>query len=380
MTAPVYLDHNATTPVLPEVVDAMLPYLREHFGNPSSLHVYGRAAAHAIAEARAQVASLIGASPDEIVFTSCGTEASNLAITGAVSATGRRTRILTSTIEHPATRAPVDALAAAGHEAVWLPVDEAGRLELDRAREALSTPADLVSVMHANNETGVLQPISELAALARAAGASVHTDAAQSLGKVAVQVDELGVDLVTIAGHKLYAPKGIGALYRRRGTPLHPVLLGAGHEGGLRPGTENVAYIAGLGAACAIAARDLQAEAARQAGLRDALTSQLHVAVPGIVVHGEGSPRLPNTLNLRFPGVRGADLLAACPRVAASTGSACHEGVWSPSAVLLAMGVPAEAALGAVRISLGRGTTADQVQIAADALIAGWVQLTQGAS
>lgn len=379
MSAPVYLDHNATTPVLPEVVDAMLPWLREHFGNPSSGHAWGRRAAEAVATAREQVAGLLGAHPDEILFTGGGTEASNLAILGHLHARGDGPhRIVTSAIEHPATSAPCAHLAARGHPVITLPVTPEGTVDLDAAATALASPAALLSVMHANNETGVLQPVAALSALARAAGATVHTDAAQSLGKVPVDVDALGVDLLTIAGHKLYAPKGVGALYRRRGTALRPVLYGAGHEGGVRPGTENVPYIVGLGVACALAARDLDREAQRVRGLRDRLQAGLRAAIPGAVVHGDGVERLPNTLNLRVPGVRGAELLAACPEIGASTGSACHEGAWTASAVLTAMGIPEQEALGALRLTLGRGTTEQQVDRAVELLRTAFEERARG--
>ena len=371
MTAddPIYLDHNATTPVLPEVVDAMLPYLREHFGNPSSGHVYGRRAQQAIEEARAQVAGLLGCAADEVVFTSGGTEANNIAIRGAVDASGRR-HVITSAVEHPATERPCQLLERRGVRVTRVGVDASGTASQAEAEAALSDDTALVTVMHANNETGTLQPVAELSAAARGRGALVHTDAAQSVGKVSTRVDDLGVDLLSVAGHKLYAPKGVGALYVRRETPLHPVLLGAGHERGLRPGTENVAYIAGLGQACQVAAAGLAAEAARVRRLRDRLWDALRAAVPGLQLNGHPERRLPNTLNVRFPGVAGSAVLAGAPAVAASTGSACHEGGERASAVLTAMGLGEAEALGSVRLSLGRGTTAEQADRAAAALIA----------
>lgn len=373
---PIYLDHNATTPLLPEVVDAMLPYLREHFGNPSSGHVYGQRARGAVEAARTQVAALIGAEPSEIVFTSGGTEANNLAIRGTAASSPDRRHIVTSVVEHPATANPCRQLAQRGFEVTWLGVDDTGRVREEDVRRALTKRTALVTVMHANNETGALQPIAEVAPAVREAGALLHTDAAQSVGKVAVRVDELGVDLLSVAGHKLYAPKGVGALYVRDGVALGPVLRGAGHERGLRPGTENVASIVGLGAACEIASASLAKESARIQALRDELWSLLRAQIPGLALNGHETLRLPNTLNVRFPGVRGSAVLAAAPGIAASTGSACHEGGESTSAVLLAMGLAADKALGSVRLSLGRATTEEDVRRAAELLVGAWKTLT----
>ena len=360
---PIYLDYNATTPVHPEVVEAMLPFLREHFGNPSSAHVYGRCARDAVERARTQVAALIGCESEEVVFTSGGTEANNLAIAGVAAALGvRRRHIVTSTVEHPAVARPCDRLGRNGFEVTRLPVDPEGRVVVEDARPFLRGDTMLVTVMLANNEVGTLMPIRELASAAHERGALMHTDAAQAVGKVPVRVDDLGVDLLSIAGHKLYAPKGVGALYVRRGTPIEPLLLGAGHERGLRPGTENVPYIVGLGVASELARRDLEAEAARVSALRDLLFELLRAAIPAIRRNGHPTERLPNTLNVSFPGVRGSAVLHAAPEVAASTGSACHEGGETPSGVLLAMGLDPQDALGAVRLSLGRGTTEGEVE------------------
>lgn len=369
---PIYLDHNATTPVLPEVVDAMLPYLREHFGNPSSSHVYGRRTQAAVARARAQVAALLGCNDDEVIFTSGGTEANNLAIRGVTEARHERRHVVTSVIEHPATDRPCAWLGRHGWRISRVGVDADGCVRVEEARATVDVATALVTVMHSNNETGVLQPIVELTNLAHECGAVVHTDAAQSVGKVAVDVRELGVDLLSVAGHKLYAPKGVGALYVRRGVPLLPFTLGAGHERGLRPGTENVAYIVGLGVACEIAARDLQSVAERTRRLRDDLWERLVAAVPGIELNGHRTLRLPNTLNVRFPQVSGNDVLAGAPGIAASTGSACHAGHESASAVILAMGVAPAAALGSVRLTLGRDTSPDDVATAAAALAGSW--------
>ena len=375
--APIYLDHNATTPLLPDVVDAMLPYLRQHFGNPSSGHAYGQRAREAVERARGQVALLVGSDADEIVFTSGGTESNNLAIRGVAEARPEGRHIVTSVIEHPATEGPCSWLAAHGWSVTRLAVDAGGRVLVEEARRALEAATALLTVMHANNETGVLQPVAELTPLAHAAGALVHTDAAQSVGKIPVHVDALGVDLLSIAGHKLYAPKGVGALYVRRGTPIAPLLLGAAQERALRPGTENVASIVGLGTACEIAARTLEEERGRVSALRDALWRQLQAGIPGLLLNGHERQRLPNTLNVRLPGARGDAVLDACSEVAASIGSACHAGSGGPSSVLTAMGLREEEALGSLRLSLGRGTTAAAVERAATALIGAWRRVAQ---
>lgn len=372
---PIYLDYNATTPILPEVVDAMLPYLRDHFGNPSSSHVYGQRARHGLEQARAQVAALLGCSITEVIFTSGGTESNNLAIGGVCQARPDQRRVITSVIEHPATAKPCDWLAHQGYEVIRAGVDQHGVVSLIEVEDALNEQVALVSVMLANNETGTLQPIEALATLAHERGALLHTDAAQAVGKLPVRVHELGVDLLSVAGHKLYAPKGVGALFIREGIAHSPLLLGAGHERGVRPGTENIASIVGLGHACAVVMRELDAEAARQLKLRDWLYGQLRDAIPGLALNGHPTQRLPNTLNVRFPQVSGAALLAGAPQLCASVGSACHEGVTSASAVILAMGVDAQQALGSVRLSLGRMTTQAQLEQVAQALITSWRKL-----
>lgn len=371
----IYLDYNATTPVLPEVIEAMLPYLQKHWGNPSSSHAFGRRAHVAVDAARQQVAELIGCAADEIVFTSGGTEANNLALRGVTEAVAQRRQVVTSAIEHPSIAAPCAWLERHGWRICRLEVGHDGRVILEQLTANIGAGTALVTAMHSNNETGVLQPIVTIARAAHAAGALMHTDAAQSLGKIPVDVNELEVDLLSIAGHKLYAPKGVGALYVRRGTPLKPFTLGAGHEQGLRPGTENVAGIAGLGAACDVARRSLGAAAAQMSELRDRLWALLSARVPGLILNGDVNERLPNTLNVCFPKVSGTALLAATPGIAASTGSACHDGQEAPSSVLLAMGVPAEQAIGSVRLTLGRSTTAAEIGCAADALSAAWVAL-----
>ncbi len=369
---PIYLDYNATTPVLPEVLDAMLPYLRERFGNPSSLHPYGQEGRRGVDRAREQVADLLGCSSDEIIFTSGGTESNNLAIFGTTRDTGGPGHVVTSVIEHPAVLHPCQMLGRQGHKVTRLGVDRLGVVDVGQAREALDDLPLLLTVMHANNETGTIQPIKKLSALARERGSLVHTDAAQSVGKIPVDVEDLGVDLLSIAGHKLYAPKGVGALYVRRGAPLLPVLVGAGHERGRRPGTENVASIVGLGAACALARNTLHAESARVLALREGLWGLLGEGVPGLKLNGHPTDRLPNTLNVVFPGVRSSNLLKAAAGVAASAGSACHEGGETPSPVLAATGLSDDDALGSVRLSLGRLTTEVDITTAAGGLVAAW--------
>ncbi len=369
MSDAIYLDHNASTPVPPRVREVMARALEEGFGNPSADHVHGRRARAIVERARTRVAALVGSDTDEIVFTGGGTEANNLALRGWASGAAPAPLVVLSAVEHPATVEPSLALGRAGATVLRVPVDGRGRVDPDAVARALAGargPA-IVSVMLAQNETGVIQPVAEIAERARSKGAVVHTDAAQAVGKIDVRVQRLGVDLLSIAGHKLYAPKGVGALYVRRGTPIVPVLLGAGHERGLRPGTENVAGIAGLGEACAMAREDLAAEAARQERLRDRLAALLGEG--GFVVHGEGADRLPNTVNGRFARVRGASLLARVPELSCSTGSACHAGEERASGALLAMGLADEEAHGAIRLSLGRGTTEAEVDRAAALLL-----------
>jgi cysteine desulfurase len=375
MDRPIYLDYNATTPIAPEVVDAMLPYLGAEFGNPSSSHAYGTAAHAGVERARQQVADLIGCLADEIVFTGAGSEANNLAIKGVAFArrdgSGRSDHLITSAVEHPAVlNTCIYLVERFGFQLTVLPVDGAGLVDPDDVSRAIRTGTALVTVMHANNETGTLQPIAEIAAILKERGVPFHTDAAQSVGKVATRVDDLGVDLLTIVGHKLYAPKGIGALFVRSGTILDSLIHGAGHEGGRRAGTENVPYMVALGTACELASERFAAGGAEQVrALRDRLHTRLQEGVPGLTLNGHADVRLPNTLNVSFPGQDGEDLLARTPSIAASTGSACHAGRTEPSGVLTAMGIPRARALGAVRLSLGHPTTADEVDAAATALI-----------
>jgi len=367
----IYLDHNATTPVAPEVLDAMLPYLERAFGNPSSAHEYGAAAKTAVEHARAQLAALLGCAPADVVFTASGSEADNLAIKGAALARlGERDHVVTSAIEHPAVLGACRYLERRfGFRLTILPVDGDGLVDPDDARRTIEPGTAVVSIMHANNEVGTVQPIAEIAEAARERGVLLHTDAAQSVGKIAAGVDALGVDLLTVTGHKMYAPKGVGALYVRPGTRLDAVIHGGGHEHGLRAGTENVPYLVGLGAAAALAAERLQNGAqAEIRALRDRLHAALADKVPGLALNGHPERRLPNTLNVSFPGWDGERLLALAPAVAAATGSACHSGRTEPSVVLTAMALDAPRALGAVRLSLGYDTTAAEIDAAAAAL------------
>ncbi len=381
---PIYLDYNATTPLDPAVVEAMLPFLQKQFGNPSSTHEFGLRAAEAVQLARVQVARLIGASPEEVIFTSGGTEASNHAIKGVVFARltrglsgllsrlfGQRdTHVIISAIEHPATAQPVEYLRRFGCRVSIVPVDRTGLVDPEDVKRAITRDTVLVSIMHSNNEIGTLQPIGEISAITRSRGVLLHTDVAQSLGKVPVDVDELSVDLLTLAGHKLYAPKGVGALYVRKGVTLDNLMHGAGHEQGRRAGTENVPYLIGLGTACDIARDSLPEAMFRLRTLRDRLHQRLReVLGERLVLNGHPEKRLPNTLNVSFLGHVGGELLQRTPGIAASTGSACHEGKVSRSPVLCAMGVPLEVNAGAVRLSVGRFTTEEEIERAAELLL-----------
>ncbi|MHB9118853.1 MAG: cysteine desulfurase family protein [Burkholderiales bacterium] len=376
-TKPVYLDYNATTPVAPEVADAIEPYLREHFGNPSSSHVYGQRAKQAVEQARGEVSALIGARAEEVVFTGCATEANNLAIQGVARAlAGNKKHLITSAVEHPSVMQPFLKLRNEGWEVTMLPVDRHGRVSPVAVERAMRPDTALISVMHANNEVGTIQPIADIARLARSKGILLHTDAAQSAGKIPLNVHKLGADLLTLAGHKFYAPKGVGALYVRTGTPVSPLQMGAGHEHGLRPGTENVPFIVGLGVAARLARKRLPKLQAHLTGLRDQLHARLQAEIPGLALNGHNEARLPNTLNISFPDVSGHELLAgAALDVAASTGSACHSGEHAVSGVLGAMKTSALRAAGAVRLSVGMYTTPADIERAARALIAAWRQL-----
>ncbi len=359
----VYLDYNASTPMAPEVAEAMRPFLQKHFGNPSSHHWAGEPAKAALEAARAQVANLLGCEPSEIVFTSGGTEANNHALKGAFFALRQRGHhIVTTQIEHPAILQPCRFLKTLGAEITLLPVDGAGQVNPEDVRRAITPRTVLVSVMQANNEVGTIQPLDEIARITRERGVWLHTDAAQSAGKITTRVSDLGVDLLTVAGHKLYAPKGVGALYVRQGIVLEPLLHGAGHESGRRAGTENVLLNVALGAACELAAGELEFRRVRPAYLRDYLYLGLRELLGDrLRLNGHPTERLPNTLNVSFMGRIGSEVLELLEGVAASTGSACHSDRREVSPVLRAMGVSEEACLGAVRFSVGRETTHEEL-------------------
>ena len=367
---PIYLDYNATTPIAPEVAEAMLPYLYEQFGNPSSSHPYGVAARRAVEAARAQVAELLGCQPAEVIFTSGGTESNNYAIKGvALTSRKRGDHVITSAVEHPAVVEVCNWLGSQGFRITVLPVDEWGLVNPADLKRAITPDTLLVTLMHANNEVGTIQPIAELAEIAHRHGALMHTDAAQSLGKMPVTVDALGVDLLSIAGHKLYAPKGIGALYVRSGVQLTRLLHGAGQETGRRPGTENVLEIVGLGQACHLAGRDLESNLAHFQAMRDRIHEGLLCELGDGRVKLNGHPEkcLPNTLSVSFRGVEANRLLSEIDgQVAASAGAACHADEVNISSVLRAMEVPVTWAMGTVRFSVGRGTTAEEADRAVD--------------
>ena len=366
---PIYLDYNASTPIDPKVAAAMQQTIERDFGNPSSAHWAG-APAHALVDmARQQVADLLGCSPTEVVFTSGGSESNNLAIKGLYFARQKPgAHIITTQVEHPAIVGPCKFLERLGARISWLPVDSTGRMNPDDLRQAISADTILISIMHANNEVGTVQPIEECAGIAQEHGIPFHTDAAQSVGKIPTKVGELGVELLTIAGHKLYAPKGVGALYVQSGIEVEPLLHGASHESGRRAGTESALLTTALGEACELAS-DLSHVANIEA-LRDRFWVALREALGDhVVLNGHPENRLPNTLNVSFVDRVGAEILEKMPEVAASTGSACHTGRVELSPVLEAMGVSQETGAGAVRFSLGRMTTAQEIDTVSDRLV-----------
>jgi cysteine desulfurase len=361
---PIYLDYNATTPIDPAVAEAMQPYILQHYGNPSSTHAYGRTAREAVESARARVAALLDCDASEIVFTGGGSESNNTVLKG-VAYTYRHQghHIITSAVEHPATINPCRFLEQQGLRVTYLPVDRTGMVDPEAVRKAITPQTLLISIMHANNEVGTLQPIAEISRIARAHGVLLHTDAAQSVGKIPTLVDELGVDFLSIAGHKVYAPKGIGALYRRTGCALEPFIHGAGHESGRRAGTENVIFAVGLGKACEVAQADLPRYQRDVRQLRDFFWQEIEKRFADrVVLNGHPEQRLPNTLHVNFRGVIGAEFLEKLPALAASTGSACHAGEISLSSVLEAMHIPPALGMGAVRFSLGRYTTRQEIE------------------
>jgi cysteine desulfurase len=367
----IYLDHAATTPVRPEVREAMLPYLTEAaFGNPSSPHRFGRAARAGLEQARREVADALGAEPDQVVFTSGGTEADNLAVIGAclaARAAGRPPRAVVTALEHKAVLAAAHAVCGLGGEEAILPVDGHGVVSLDALDRALESRPAIVSVMWVNNETGVLQPIGEVASRCEAAGVLFHSDAVQALGKTPIDLRALPCPLLTVSGHKVGAPKGIGALILRGADSIAPLIHGGGQQHGIRPGTENIAGAVGLGRAARLAADEQAHEAVRLGGLRDDLSERLRAALPDVVVHGEAAPRAPHILSVAVPGVDSEAMLMHLDLagVAVSSGSACMTGAVEPSHVLTAMGVPRDLAVATIRFSLGRTTTADEVRQAA---------------
>jgi len=372
---PLYLDHHATTPVDPRVLDAMLPFFREDFGNAASIsHAFGRRAAAAVEDARERIAASLGAEPREIVFTSGATEANNLAIQGSARLRPtHRDHLVSVASEHPSVLDVCEALTSEGLRTTVVPVDAEGRVEPAAIGDALEDRTAVVSVMLANNEIGVLQPVDEIAASCRERGVPCHTDAAQAVGRIPVDVDTLGVDLLSFSGHKLYGPKGIGALYVRQRRPrvrLAPVQHGGGHEGGLRSGTLPVPLIVGLARALEICLEDLESEAKRQRELREGLWAQLRQALPDARRNGHPEERLPGNLNVTFPGVDADRLLLALTDVALSSGSACSTASPAPSHVLLAIGLSEEEAKSSIRIGIGRGTTPEEVDAAAKRLLA----------
>lgn len=371
----IYLDYNATTPIAPAVQERMLPFLAEYFGNPSSSHVMGRICQEAMEDARSLVASSLGAVREEIVFTSGGTESNNLAIFGVMlnDHLAEKGHLIVSAIEHPATHGPAAFLERQGFSVTTVPCDGQGVVDPHEIERAIRPNTRLVSVMHANNEVGTLQPIAEIGEVCRSRDVLLHTDAAQSFGKVRVNVRELNVDLLSIAGHKVYSPKGIGALYIRKGVKLDPILFGANHERGLRPGTENVASIVGLGCAAELAYRSLDESTDRLARLRDSLLGQLQSAIPEeLVVNGFRAERLPNTLSVALPRCNAHRILEAIPELCASTGSACHSGSGIQSATLSSMGVSEKVANGTIRLSIGWYTTESEISSVASLLGDEW--------
>ncbi|MDO5484112.1 MAG: cysteine desulfurase NifS [Desulfovibrionaceae bacterium] len=359
----VYLDNNATTAVAPEVREAILPYLGELYGNPSSMHSFGGRVGQAVETARESVAALLGAAPEEIVFTSCGSEGDNAAIWSALQTQPEKRHIITTRVEHPAVLNVVQFWERQGYRVTLLGVDDKGRLDLEAYAAALSEDTALVSVMFANNEVGNIYPIQRMAEMARERGVLFHTDAVQAVGKCPIDLGKLPVDMLSLSGHKLHAPKGIGALYVRRGLRFRPLLRGGHQEGGRRAGTENVPYIAGLGVAAQLAAAHVEDERVRVAAMRDRLEQGLLARIPQTMINGDPENRLPNTTNLAFKNVEGEAILLMLDRlgICASSGSACTSGSLEPSHVLRAMGVPFTYAHGSVRLSLSRYTTDAEV-------------------
>ena len=364
---PIYLDYNATTPIAAEVKNAMLPFLDEHFGNPSSTHWFGLQSKKAIEKARSQIAEMLGCAADEIFFTSGGSEANNLAIKGYSAAHQNKGRhIITSQIEHPAVLKVCDYLKHNGFEISVIPVDEFGVVKIDDLEQAIRTDTILISIMHANNEVGTIQPVKDVSKIAHKRGIAVHTDAAQSVGKIEVRVDELGVDMLSIAGHKLYAPAGVGALYLRRGIELQKQIHGADHEHNLRAGTENVLEIVGLGKACESVTAELEQTNRHLKERADQLWRGLNGQLDNIRLNGHPENRLPNTVSVSFYGLQANVILDEIDSIAASAGAACHANHTSVSYVLEAIKMPVQWAMGTIRFSVGKMTTREEIDVAID--------------
>ena len=366
----IYLDYNATTPIAREVAEAMMPFILEDFGNPSSAHPMGRRAKEALETARGQISTLLGCEENEIIFTSSGTESNNMVLKSlAWTLRNKGRHIITTKIEHPAIINTALFLMETGCDVSFLPVDKYGQVDPDEVRKAIQKDTILITVMHANNETGTIQPLVEISSIAREYGILFHTDAGQTVGKIETKVDDLGVDFLTIAGHKIYAPKGVGALYIRKGVEIEPFMHGGGQEMGLRSSTENVILNVGLGRACELILDSLSDDMSRIRGLRDRLHDRIRSAIPDAVLNGHPEMRLPNTLFLSFPGMIGEEILREIPDLCTSTGAACHEQSVTLSHVLGAMGVSKQVGMGAIRLTLGRPTTEAEVDQAAQWLI-----------
>ena len=363
----IFLDYNGTTPIDPQVAEAMRPYIYEHFGNPSSSHMFGVGPKAALENARNQVAAMLGCEADEILFTSGGTESNNHAIRGVVSAlTHQGNHVITSAVEHPAVLEVCRFVEKHGTTVTYLPVDRFGMVDPAHVEDAITSKTVLISIMHANNEVGTIQPIERITEIAKRHQVLVHTDCAQSVGKIPVNVDDLGIDLLSIAGHKIYAPKGIGALYVRRGVQIDELMLGAGQESGRRPGTENVIFSVALGEACTMVNKDLRDYSNHMKAMRDWLETRILSAIPGAQINGHPDQRLPNTSSFSFKGLKANEILDSLETVAASAGAACHSDSITISSVLEAMRIPMEFAMGTVRFSTGRYTTEEEIGKAAD--------------
>lgn len=365
-----YFDNNATTRVAPEVVEAMLPYLAEQWGNPSSAYSFGNRVGESVTEAREKVAALINADPREIIFTSCGTESNNAALNSALLTQPGKRHLVTTAVEHSANMKFGQMHEKRGGEVSWIPVDRAGQIDVHELQEAIREDTAIVSVMLANNETGVVFPIEEIAAICRIKGVPFHTDAVQTAGKLKLDVKTLGVDFLSLSAHKLHAPKGIGLLYARQGVAWQPYVIGGGQESGRRGGTENVAYIVAFGKAAELATASVKNDADRICVLRDRLEDGIMERIPGVTRNGAKEPRLPNTSNLNFADCEAEAILLLLDRegICASSGSACTTGSLSPSHVLIAMGVPPEHALSSVRLSLSKYSTDTEVDHLLDTL------------